>query len=148
MGNFTGNPDQFDGKNHGFRLRFSHQNQSIEWLVAMWGPLVISWFISPRNYSRGRGPHFVWLVIYPIFPKVRPATSGRPAFQPRPRLAWACHRYRHCEQVGKQEIFRHWDDMIIIPVIYPLVSIQKTMERSTVLNGKTHYKSPFSIANC
>ena len=30
MGNFTGKPDQFDGKNHGFRLRFSPTNQSIE----------------------------------------------------------------------------------------------------------------------
>ena len=28
MGKFTGKPDQFDGKNHGFRLRFSQQNQS------------------------------------------------------------------------------------------------------------------------
>ena len=26
----TGNPNQFDGKNHGFRLRFSQQNQSID----------------------------------------------------------------------------------------------------------------------
>ena len=31
MGTFTGNPDQFHGKNyHGFRLRVSQQNQSIE----------------------------------------------------------------------------------------------------------------------
>ena len=28
MGKFTGKPDQFDGKNHGFRLKFSQQNQS------------------------------------------------------------------------------------------------------------------------
>ena len=26
----TGNPNQFDSKNHGFRLKFSQQNQSIE----------------------------------------------------------------------------------------------------------------------
>jgi hypothetical protein len=30
MGKFTGKPIKFDGKNHGFRLRFSHQNQSSE----------------------------------------------------------------------------------------------------------------------
>ena len=29
---------------------------------------------------------------------------------------------------------------------YPLVNLQKTMERSTIFNGKTHYKWPFSIA--
>ena len=28
MGKITGKPDQFHGKNHGFRLRFSQQNQS------------------------------------------------------------------------------------------------------------------------
>jgi len=28
MGKFTGKPNQFDGKNHGFRLRFSPTNQS------------------------------------------------------------------------------------------------------------------------
>ena len=30
MGNFTGLRPIFDGKNHGFRLRFSQQNQSNE----------------------------------------------------------------------------------------------------------------------
>ena len=29
---------------------------------------------------------------------------------------------------------------------YPLVNIQKTMERSTIFNGKIHYKWSFSIA--
>ena len=29
----TGKPDQFVGKNHGFRLRFSRLNQSIELLT-------------------------------------------------------------------------------------------------------------------
>ena len=29
---------------------------------------------------------------------------------------------------------------------YPLVNLQKTMERSTIFNGKTHYKCQFSIA--
>ena len=29
---------------------------------------------------------------------------------------------------------------------YPLVNIQKTMERSTIFNGNIHYKLPFSIA--
>ena len=29
---------------------------------------------------------------------------------------------------------------------YPLVNIQKTMERSTIFNGKIHYKWQFSIA--
>ena len=31
-------------------------------------------------------------------------------------------------------------------MVYPLVNIYIAMERSTILNGKTHYKSPFSIA--
>ena len=31
---------------------------------------------------------------------------------------------------------------------YPLVNIQKAMERSTIFNGKIHYKWSFSIANC
>jgi len=31
-------------------------------------------------------------------------------------------------------------------IIYPLVNIQKAMERSTIFHGKIHYKSPFSIA--
>jgi hypothetical protein len=31
-------------------------------------------------------------------------------------------------------------------LIYPLVNIQKTMERSTIFNGKTHYEWPCSIA--
>ena len=31
-------------------------------------------------------------------------------------------------------------------VCYPLVNIQKAMERSTIFNGKFHYKLPFSIA--
>ena len=30
VGKFTGNPDEFDGKNHGVRFRFSQQNQSID----------------------------------------------------------------------------------------------------------------------
>jgi hypothetical protein len=35
----------------------------------------------------------------------------------------------------------------IIPEDYPLINIQKTMERSTMFDGKTHNKWPFSIAN-
>jgi len=31
---------------------------------------------------------------------------------------------------------------------YPLVNLQKTMERSTIFHGKIHYKWSFSIANC
>jgi hypothetical protein len=31
---------------------------------------------------------------------------------------------------------------------YPLVNVYITMERSTISNGKIHYKLPFSIANC
>ena len=31
---------------------------------------------------------------------------------------------------------------------YPLVNIQEAMERSTIFNGKIHYKWSFSIANC
>jgi len=30
--------------------------------------------------------------------------------------------------------------------IYPLVKVYIAMERSTIFNGKTHYKWPFSIA--
>jgi hypothetical protein len=29
---------------------------------------------------------------------------------------------------------------------YPLVNVYITMERSTIFNGKIHYKWPFSIA--
>jgi hypothetical protein len=31
-------------------------------------------------------------------------------------------------------------------MVYPLVNVYITMERSTIFNGKTHYKWPFSIA--
>jgi hypothetical protein len=31
-------------------------------------------------------------------------------------------------------------------VVYPLVNVYITMERSTIFNGKLHYKWPFSIA--
>ena len=40
-----------------------------------------------------------------------------------------------------------WENAGIQP-IHPLVNIQKTMERSTILNKKTHCKWQFSIANC
>ena len=35
---------------------------------------------------------------------------------------------------------------IVLAENYPLVNIQRTMERSTMFNGKIHYKLPFSIA--
>ena len=31
-------------------------------------------------------------------------------------------------------------------IVYPVVNVQKTMERSTIVNGKIHYNWPFSIA--
>jgi hypothetical protein len=31
-------------------------------------------------------------------------------------------------------------------MVYPLVNVYITMERSTIFNGKLHYKWPFSIA--
>ena len=38
----------------------------------------------------------------------------------------------------------HWRATLVWT--YPLVNVYITMERSTMLNGKTHYKWPFSIA--
>jgi hypothetical protein len=40
----TGKPDQFVGKNHGFRLRCSQQNQSIE-LLTVWEIINIQLYI-------------------------------------------------------------------------------------------------------
>ena len=45
--------------------------------------------------------------------------------------------------VGPEEVLQFLTPQKEIP---GLVNIQKTMERSTILNGKTHYKLPFSIA--
>ena len=46
MGKFTGKPDQFDGKNHGFRLRFSQENQSND------TPLRKPWLSTSEKSSR------------------------------------------------------------------------------------------------
>ena len=46
----TGNPDQFDGKNHGFSGRFSQQNQSICWCC--WSILILRH--GDPNRSTGR----------------------------------------------------------------------------------------------
>jgi len=45
-------------------------------------------------------------------------------------------------------IFEPWEHGIFDDICgkYPLVNIQKTMERSTIFHGKTHYKWQFSIA--
>ena len=34
----------------------------------------------------------------------------------------------------------------LVQLAYPLVNVYVTMERSTIFNGKTHYKWQFSIA--
>jgi len=72
MGKFTVNPVIFDGKNHGFRLRFSQQNQSIDPLIH--GPFKHSnhWGLG----SRGSETHAIFDEPVP-FPDVTEKPRGR-----------------------------------------------------------------------
>ena len=58
MGKFTGKPDQFHGKNHGFRLRFSQQNQSNDMGLSenRLNPIVPNGFADHYPYEK-------WLAI-------------------------------------------------------------------------------------
>ena len=48
-----------------------------------------------------------------------------------------------------QNILMTSKDRLLKPHLdYPLVNCHITMERSTIFNGKIHYKWPFSIAFC
>ena len=69
----------------------------------------------------------------------RPRTAG-PSSVPPPQHCYRCcrHRKRRPDAKGGCDHGQSWG--------YPLVNIQKTMERSTIFNGKAHYKLPFSIA--
>ena len=59
----------------------------------------------------------------------------------RPSLQWINFVKIQADRCGHEIHGNLWG-------IYPLVNIQKTMERSTIFNGKIHYKWPFSIAFC
>ena len=45
-----------------------------------------------------------------------------------------------------QRVFLQMFSSGALVVVYPLVNVYITMERSTIFNGKLHYKWPFSIA--
>jgi hypothetical protein len=59
-----------------------------------------------------------------------------------------CEHHLNISEQAKTRVCPQLLDLkrFLISLIYPLVNIQKTMERSTIVNGKTHYKWPCSIA--
>ena len=57
--------------------------------------------------------------------------------------AGTCRNGRMCSCCSAMVLDVGWNPLA---VIYSLVNIQKTMERSTIFHGKTHYKWPCSIA--
>ena len=91
----------------------------------------------------------------PVTPVTR-GPSSKELLLLRPVLP-AVHRFHQEELVNAQHrVVRHpsssgdWDPLkaaeIVELSIYPLVMTNIAMERSTIFNGKIHYKWPFSIA--
>ena len=62
MGKFTGKPDQFDGKNHGFRLRFS-PTKPIHWIIHSKSQRVqagLQFFMEEERLGHGDRPE-TWI---------------------------------------------------------------------------------------
>ena len=83
MGKFTGNPYQFDGENHGFRLRFSHDIQQIS---RLWGFPV---FLHRRVDLNGLGAIQESSSLSFLFDTTRPSPAERGSRWSRLLPSWS-----------------------------------------------------------